>query len=442
MGPITDKVATAERLPQETKVAIIGGGVIGVSTALFLAERGIPVALFEKGEIAGEQSSRNWGWCRRTGRDSREMPLIVESMRLWDSMNERVGRETGFRVTGIAYTAEKEEEVERYAEWIKIASEHGIETQLLNGQQAASLAPGLTRLLKGGMITPLDGRAEPQKAVPAFAAKAQELGAVILQNCAVRGIETTNGRVSAVLTEKGRVACEAIVVAGGAWSRLIISSFDAHLPQLKVRSSVFRTSPIESGVEPAIAFSDFALRKRLDGGYTVASLGGSIADIVPDSFRFFRDFLPSLSTEWKSLRFRFGERFFEEAFQWKLRPADQVSVFEKIRTLDPEPHRAANAAVLSKLKAAIPSFASATIAQEWAGLIDTMPDVIPVISPLPGIDGLIVATGFSGHGFGIGPGAGRLVADMVSGETPVVDPSPFHVSRFSDGSKIRIENWG
>ncbi len=110
--------------------------------------------------------------------------------------------------------------------------------------------------------------------------------------------------------------------------------------------------------------------------------------------------------------------------------------------LDPEPHRAANAAVLAKLKAAIPSFASATIAQEWAGLIDTMPDVIPVISPLPGIDGLIIATGFSGHGFGIGPGAGRLVADMVSGETPVVDPLPFHISRFSDGSKLRIENWG
>jgi len=442
MGPIIDKVATADRLPPETKVAVIGAGIIGVSTALFLAERGIPVALFEKGEIAGEQSSRNWGWCRRTGRDSRELPLIVESMRLWDGMNERTGRETGFRVTGIVYTAEKEQEVERYAQWIKIAREHGIETELLNSAQAASNAPGLTRSLKGGMITPLDGRAEPQKAVPALAAKAQELGAVILQNCAVRGIETTNGRVSAVLTETGRVACEAVVVAGGAWSRLILSNFDAHLPQLKVRSSVFRTAPIDAVIDPAIAFSDFALRKRLDGGYTVASLGGSIADIVPDSFRFFRDFIPSLSTEWRSLRFRFGERFFEEAFQWKLKPADQVSVFEKIRTLDPEPHGAANAQVLTKLKQAIPSFASATIAQEWAGLIDTMPDVIPVISPLPGVDGLIVATGFSGHGFGIGPGAGRLVADMVSGETPVVDPSPFHISRFSDGSKLRIENWG
>ena len=442
MGPVTDKVATAESLPRETRIAIIGGGVIGVSTALFLAERGIPVALFEKGEIAGEQSSRNWGWCRRTGRDSREMPLIVESMRLWEGMNERTGRETGFRVTGIAYTAEKEAEVERFAEWISIAREHGIETSLLDGQQAEALAPGLIRHLKGGMITPRDGRAEPQKAVPAIAAKAQDDGAVIMQKCAVRGIETSNGRVTAVLTEKGRVGCEAVVVAGGAWSRLIMSAFDTHLPQLKVRASVFRTAPIEAHVEPAIAFSDFALRKRLDGGYTVASLSGSIADIVPDSFRFFRDFIPSLSTEWRSLRFRFGERFFEEAFQWKLRSADEVSVFENIRTLDPKPHHAANTQVLAQLKQALPSFASATIAQEWAGLIDTMPDVIPVISPIPGVAGLIVATGFSGHGFGIGPGAGRLVADMVSGETPVVDPSPFHISRFSDGSKIRIENWG
>ncbi|WP_247643973.1 NAD(P)/FAD-dependent oxidoreductase, partial [Brucella abortus] len=92
-------------------------------------------------------------------------------------------------------------------------------------------------------------------------------------------------------------------------------------------------------------------------------------------------------------------------------------------------------------KKAIPAFAPAVIAQEWAGLIDTMPDIIPVISPLPGVEGLIVATGFSGHGFGIGPGAGRLVADMVCNETPLVDPSPFHISRFSDGTKIRIENW-
>ncbi len=442
MGPVTDKVATAERPPERTTVAIVGGGVIGVATALFLAERGVPVALFEKGEIAGEQSSRNWGWCRRTGRDSREIPLIMESMRLWEGMNARVGAETGFRVTGIAYAAEKPEELARYGEWIAMAREYGVESELLDSRRAEALAPGVTRKLAGALFTPGDGRAEPQKAAPAMARKAQADGAVILQNCAVRGIETTNGRVSAVLTEKGRVACEAVVVAGGAWSRLILSGFDAYLPQLKVRSSVFRTTPIETEVSAAIAFSDFALRKRLDGGYTVASLSESIADITPDSFRFFRAFLPTLATEWRSLKFRFGRRFAEEALQWRLRPADQPSVFEAVRILDPEPHRPTNAAVLKRLKAALPAFADVEIAQEWAGQIDTMPDVVPVISPLPGVEGLIVATGFSGHGFGIGPGAGRLIADMATNEKSVVDPSPFHIRRFSDGSKLHIEHWG
>ena len=441
MGPVTDKFVSSDILPKQTKVAIIGGGIIGLSTALFLAERGVPVALFEKGEVAGEQSSRNWGWCRRTGRDSREMPLIMESMRLWEGMNERVGAETGFRITGIAYAAEKPEQLSGFAAWIALAREHGIQSQLLSAAQAKALAPGLQRQLHGALYTALDGRAEPQKAGPAIAAKAQRDGAVIVQNCAVRGIETTNGRVTAVLTEKGAVACEAVVVAGGAWSRLIVSQFNTYLPQLKVRSSVLRTSPVDAGVNSAIGFSDFALRKRMDGGYTVASLGGSVADIVPDSFRFMRDFLPSLSSEWKSLRFRFGSRFFEEALQWKIRPADQVSIFEKIRILDPEPYMPGNRAVMDILRAALPAFANCRVEQHWAGMIDTMPDIIPVISPIDEVGGLIVATGFSGHGFGIGPGAGRLVADMVMGEPPVVDPSEFRIGRYRDGSKLRIEDW-
>lgn len=234
--------------------------------------------------------------------------------------------------------------------------------------------------------------------------------------------------------------CEAVVVAGGAWSRLIISDFNARLPQLKVKSSVFRTAPIEANVDPAIAFSDFAIRKRLDGGYTVASLGGSIADIVPDSFRFFRDFIPSLSTEWRSLRFRFGERFFQEAFQWKLRPADQVSIFETIRTLDPEPHRATNAAVLAKLKAAIPSFASATIAQEWAGLIDTMPDVIPVISPCLALKVLSLQPGSQGMDLALAPvpESWLLIWSAAKRRLSIRRHSIFRVSLTVQESALRI----
>ncbi len=441
MGPQTDSVQSSPSLPAKTQIAIIGGGIIGVSTAIYLAQRGIPVTLLEKGVIAGEQSSRNWGWCRHTGRDSREMPLIVESMKQWAQMNALTGRETGFRTTGIAFAAEKEENLEKWREWVSIAKEHGIDSQVVGKQQAEALAPGLQRSLYGALYTAADGRAEPQKAAPAIAEKARELGAVIMQNCAVRRIETTNGRVSTVITEQGAIECEAVVIAGGSWSRLICSDLGITLPQLKMRSSVLRTTPVEAGVESAIAFSDFALRKRMDGGYTVASLSGSIADIVPDSFRFLPKFIPALRTEWKTVRLRFGQRFIEEAFEWKLRPADQKSIFEKIRILDPEPHKASNQAVFKALQQALPAFKNVQIAQQWAGLIDTTPDIVPVISPLDHLPNCIVATGFSGHGFGIGPGAGKLIADMVTGEKPVVDPSPFHINRFNDGSKIHIEMW-
>lgn len=302
MGPFTDIVQSSATMPRQTQVAIIGGGVIGVATALSLAQRGIPVVLLEKGIIAGEQSSRNWGWCRRTGRDSRELPLIIESMKLWERMNEVTGRETGFRISGIAYATESEKSLERYSQWAELAREHGIDSRIIGRKETEALSPGLTRTLRGGLYTALDGRAEPQKAVPAMAEKARELGAVILQNCAVRKIETSNGRVTGLVTEKGRIDCQALVIAGGAWSRLLCAGIGITLPQLKVRSTVLRTTPVDAEIEAAIAYSDFALRKRMDGGYTVASLAGSIADIVPDSFRFFRKFLPSLSTEWRSIK--------------------------------------------------------------------------------------------------------------------------------------------
>jgi glycine/D-amino acid oxidase-like deaminating enzyme len=100
MAPRVDPVATDETLPARADVVIIGGGIIGTSAALFLAEKGISTVLCEKGHIAGEQSSRNWGWCRKMARDPREIPLIIESMRLWQGMNERVEAEISCRQSG------------------------------------------------------------------------------------------------------------------------------------------------------------------------------------------------------------------------------------------------------------------------------------------------------------------------------------------------------
>src|SRR6476646_105028 len=113
MAPRPDPVRSDDTLPARADVVVIGGGIIGTSTALFLTEKGVSVALCEKGHIAGEQSSRNWGWVRKARRDPREIPLIVESLRMWERMNETVEAETGFRTTGIMFAAETDEDVAR-----------------------------------------------------------------------------------------------------------------------------------------------------------------------------------------------------------------------------------------------------------------------------------------------------------------------------------------
>ena len=123
MAPRVDPVASDEQPPVRADVVIVGGGIIGTSAALFLAERGVSAVLVEKGHIAGEQSSRNWGWCRKMARDPRELPLVIESLRLWQSMNQRVEAETGFRTCGIMYLAETEADLGRYEAWLEHARE-------------------------------------------------------------------------------------------------------------------------------------------------------------------------------------------------------------------------------------------------------------------------------------------------------------------------------
>ncbi len=437
MGPRVDPVRSDENLPERADVVVIGGGIVGTSTALFLAERGVSVALCEKGEIACEQSSRNWGWVRKQGRDPREIPLIIESLRLWEGMNERTGAETGFRTTGILFLAETDAQADEHEKWLEHARLHQMDSRMVDSDEVARLLPGAARKFRSGIYTPSDGRAEPQKAAPAIAEAARQHGAAILTQCAVRGVETAGGRISGVVTERGKIACASVVLAGGAWSRLFCGSLGIRLPQLKVRSTVYRTKPLEGGPEIAATTGKFAFRKRLDGGYTIAGGFTTVHELVPDSFVFFRDFLPALRNEWGSLTLRVGERFVTELRTPRRWALDRPSPFEATRVNDPAPMTALNDQAQQRLAAAFPVFAKAEVAQQWAGLIDVTPDAVPVISPVEGTPGFFVATGFSGHGFGIGPGAGRLMADLVTGAPPIVDPAPFRFSRFTDGTRPR-----
>ncbi|MCG7520110.1 FAD-binding oxidoreductase [Ruegeria sp. Ofav3-42] len=435
-GPKPTPIEPDLNLPKAVDVVVIGGGIIGTATALELSERGASVLLCEKGQIAGEQSSRNWGWVRLGMRDLREIPLVLEAQNIWENLDHRIGRETGFKRSGIVFGASGARDQENLARWARHVD--GLQTgaKMVSGGELEALIPGNRTGLDCALYMPQDGRAEPQWAAPAIAEAARDKGASLMTNCAVRSVDVQAGQIAGVFTERGRVACERVVLAGGAWSRLFAGNAGIELPQLKVLNTVLRTSPVD-GPETALWSDDFAIRKRADGGYTIASGHENTVDIVPDSFRLGWQFLPAFRQEWRSLQFRFSKRWAAEAGQDRSWLPTDVTPFEHCRVLDPEPSAKALRQAWARARKGFPSLDQAEIVQSWAGLIDVTPDAIPVMSSVDEIPGMFIATGFSGHGFGIGPGAGRLMADLVCGTTPCVDPAAFRLSRFTDGSKVR-----
>ncbi|HEY0276437.1 MAG TPA: FAD-binding oxidoreductase, partial [Paenirhodobacter sp.] len=272
---------------------------------------------------------------------------------------------------------------------------------------------------------------EPGVAVPAIARAAMDMGTVILENCAVRSIETSAGHVSGVVTEMGEIACSSVVVAGGVWSRLFLGNLGVTFPQLKLIGSVERIETSGQVPEFPVGGSDFSFRRRDDGGYTISRRNATYVQIVPDSFRFFFDFLPTLKTSWRQLRLRVGNHFVEEIKMPKKWAADSVTPFEKFRIMDPAPHGGMNREAVTNLIRAFPAFGDARVTHQWGGLIDSTPDAVPVISPVASMPGLYLSSGYSGHGFGIGPGAGRLMADIVNNDTPIVAPEPFRLERLT-----------
>lgn len=437
--PAIDFVPTSDRLPERVDVVVIGGGVIGASTALSLAQKGFTIAMCEKGVVAGEQSSRNWGWCRAMGRDRREIPLIQHSLRFWRELEGTVGSDVGFRPCGIIYLCRTEAEMQAYGPWLESAKANEIDSRLITPGEVSKVLPGLSYPVAGALYTASDGRAEPAKATPAIAKTLRRLGGHVLTGCAARGVETKAGVVSGVATESGTIHCDAVVLAGGVWSRLFCGALGVKLPLLKVLGSVMRTHPIEGGPEVSAAGADFAFRRRADGGYTVSPGGVTTAEITPDNFALFADYLPVLRKEHRSLRPRLGRQFFAELVQPRRWPQDATSPFERSRVLDPQPDNRLLDRALESLRAAHPIFRQAREAERWGGYIDVTPDAVPVISPVEAIPGFFLAAGFSGHGFGLGPGAGRLMADLVVGDEPIVDPSPFRLSRFADRTQTVLD---
>jgi Glycine/D-amino acid oxidases (deaminating) len=231
-------IESSPSLPQEADVVVIGGGVVGVFTAYYLARRGVKVALLEKGRVAAEQSSRNWGWCRQQNRDARELPIATKSLDLWERVAQETGEDTGFRRCGLLYLSNDENELTGWAKWRDFARTVGVTTHMLSTEEASERGKATGRKWKGGVFSPTDGTADPSKAVPVAARAIMTAGGTVHQHCAARGVELSAGRVSGVVTELGTIRTKTVVMAGGAWASSFCNQLGIRFPQASVRQSI------------------------------------------------------------------------------------------------------------------------------------------------------------------------------------------------------------
>jgi glycine/D-amino acid oxidase-like deaminating enzyme len=246
--------------------------------------------------------------------------------------------------------------------------------------------------------------------------------------------------VTGVVTEQGRIAAPEVVVAGGAWSALLLRRHGINIPQLSVKATVLATGPLPEVFAGAASNGKIAWRRRIDGGYSLAPSSFHEFPIGPDAFRHLRSYLPQLVADFRSTRFLpAAPAGFPDAWTTPRRwSGDGISPFERIRILNPAPTPSILRMITDRFAGVYPAIGRIQVAHAWTGMIDSMPDVVPVVDRAGSLPGLTIATGMSGHGFGIGPAMGRVVAALVQGIDPGHDLRRFRLSRFFDGSRLEI----
>ena len=417
-----------EKIPTSADVLIIGGGIIGTASAYYLARLGMSVVLIEKDKIACQQSGHNWGFVRTQNRDPAELPLSIEALSLWPTLERELGVHVGWRQCGCIFVAERESEQSTFERWHSTTRDIASDTRLLSAREVAARVPALKATVAGGLYTHSDGQADPLPATRAFAVAARALGARIIEDCGALSIEVAAGSVHGAMTEHGMIHSNSIVCASGATAYRLLRPHGILLPQQVVRNTVSLTTPVPVASEACFCGLGLGLRQRPDGSCVLSAESAVDVDITLDSFRESTFFLPSLLLYRETFSLSIGRPLLDDL-------CDRIRIRADRRAIEPRqcravPNRrraAANADLFRRLFRSAEDF---SIVTSWARQIDVLPDALPVIDGASKIRGLVVATGFSGHGFGLGPAVGRTVAELASGSKVQIPLDPFRLDRF------------
>ena len=412
---------------------VIGAGIAGCSTAYYLSREGFNVVVVDKGEVGDEQSSRAWGFVRQQARAARELPLMMAGALVWQQMEQELGADVEWTRGGSLTLAGDEEILSRIHVWLKVGEQFGIETRFLTNEDVKELVPAMQGEWLGAMYTPSDGHAQPDKATNAIAVGAREHGARFRTKEAVEDIEVTDGRVSAVVTDKGRIVTRHVVCAAGAWSHKVARMVGLTLPYRMVRASVGQTNPTEPVTDMAVIGPRIAFRQRPSGEFYIApGPGGTDYDVDLDSFKHVRLFMPNFRRNREMFKVHFGGALIKDILRSLPGAPARRHPFAHTVGVEPEPNRKVIDRALNTFKSLFPDQHYLTIERYWSGRIDATPDALPVLGEARSPKGFYFCTGFSGRGIGIGPVAGKVTAELIADGQPSVDVLPLRHSRFEE----------
>jgi sarcosine oxidase subunit beta len=361
-------------------ILIIGGGIAGCATALFLARRGKSVTLLERDQAGTRASGVNFGGVRQNGRDLRELPIAMRAREMWDHLPELIGFDGEFRATGNLRLASDEERVKQLAEFYRRAGAMGLHLEQLDRPQLKARYPWLSDRPMLGVLCPGDGHANPRLVAPAFAGAAQEAGAKLIEHAEVTEAWYSSGEFNLRAADGRAFAAPVLVNCAGAWAGKIAGWFDEQVDLIPEVPQVQVTEPMPYRIAPVLGFvgGDFYLRQTLRGSILFGSGQGRASDGATRS-------RPLPET---------------------MRSGAEIAV------------------------AFIPALARVPIIRSWTGVDGDTTDGVCVLGQSETHPGLFHAFGFNGHGFLLGPAVGAILRELIlDGKTPT-EISGLGIGRF------------
>jgi len=422
-------VAHPAGLPDRCDAVVIGGGVIGLSAAYELCRRSLSVVLVESGRVGARQSGRNLGFVRQQGRAMAELPMMMTASQRWRGLGDELGSDVEWQMGGNLRLTNDPGLASRYEQWAADAASLGLDSRVVSRAEVASILPGVSEKWLLGIFPASDGQADPIATSRAYTAALRARGVQVCECVPVQAITLAGGAVAGVTTPVGEVKAGIVVLAAGSGAARLANGAGVGIPRQLVRQTVVLTEPVPAVTQAAAWTGELFVRQDVRGCLRLAPSTRNEIVLDPAGIRHAPRFLASYLANRSQLRLRTSAAGLARA---ALRPLQSTTGDE----LSPQPVFDDVRFCLERAQRYFPGLGAVRLRTAWAGEIDATPDGLPVIDGGGGPAGLVIAAGMSGHGFGLAPVIGNVVADIAEGAEPGFDLRPFRIARFHDGSHL------